>query len=392
MNWKDQLRPASFRGVEFFVMEPPSAGGGGRRVVEHQFPGGDFAKYEDNGRNARKFTLSCYIWGDDYVTKRDKVEDAFDQEGYGTLVHPTRGEMECLATISDAVEEGGVCTWNVEFSVKQTPASLVKADWSSRLGTAGAEAAQSANENFKENFSASESSRLVSTATRTANELFDSLDEAMSAIAEVIEAGDQLKAAIESIKSRVDSLVRDAALYANEISSLFGLVQGDVPPKEATRIFRNMFQDCGYFYPYEANTPVRRKEIANTNAQRIHMRSMIVSQLAGVMANDHFNSHEAQTSLSDFNSMIKSLLSDAIQDTEMINNLRDLRGSVNKAMESLIEKMPSVHTMKLIEPMPASLVVYQLYGNLDHEEEFLRLNNITHPAFIQGEIKWLSYA
>jgi prophage DNA circulation protein len=90
--WRSQLYPATFRGIEFHVESREK--GGGRRDVVHEFPKRDVPYSEDLGRRARRFTVSAYVIGADYISRRDALIDALEQEGPGLLVLPTQGEQQ----------------------------------------------------------------------------------------------------------------------------------------------------------------------------------------------------------------------------------------------------------------------------------------------------------
>ena len=51
MSWREKLRPASFRGVPFKVVDDKTPVG--RRVVVHEYPRRDSSYPEDNGKKTR---------------------------------------------------------------------------------------------------------------------------------------------------------------------------------------------------------------------------------------------------------------------------------------------------------------------------------------------------
>lgn len=118
-SWQDRLRPASFRGVPFYVDEAGYTGG--RRIDTKEFPYRDDAASEDLGRAARRFQLRGYVIGDGYLAARDALERAVEgTAGTGILVHPYRGSLTCRAGLlrsRENKEEGGWCTFEIEFVV-----------------------------------------------------------------------------------------------------------------------------------------------------------------------------------------------------------------------------------------------------------------------------------
>ena len=92
MTWKDRLQDASFRGVPFKVEE--ESAGTGRRVETHEYPNRDKPYTEDLGKVTFRPSITAYVVGDDCFDQRDRLIDALNKPGPGTLVHPTYGELK----------------------------------------------------------------------------------------------------------------------------------------------------------------------------------------------------------------------------------------------------------------------------------------------------------
>jgi len=90
-SYFNQLYPASWRGVPFFVDSAET--GVGRRNAEHVYPFRDTPWQEDIGRKGRKYEFSAFLVGDDVITQRAAMQAAAEQKGPGTLVHPTYGTL-----------------------------------------------------------------------------------------------------------------------------------------------------------------------------------------------------------------------------------------------------------------------------------------------------------
>ncbi len=63
MAWRDQLLPATFRGVPFEV-DAHDTVAAGRRAHVHEYPGRDDPWTEDLGRRTSEYTLDAYLVGD----------------------------------------------------------------------------------------------------------------------------------------------------------------------------------------------------------------------------------------------------------------------------------------------------------------------------------------
>ena len=118
MSWRDQLQPASFRGVAFEWED--SSGTIGRRVEVHEYPKRDNHWAEDLGLSTGKpLRLRAFIVGTDYMTRRDRLIDALNKSGPGTLVHPRFGAMQVIAlddsTWTESTRNGGMASFDLVF-------------------------------------------------------------------------------------------------------------------------------------------------------------------------------------------------------------------------------------------------------------------------------------
>lgn len=87
----DQLRPASFREIKFFVLSGSSRFG--RRSATHEYPFRDVPWIEDLGRQSRRIQVTGYIVGNDVIAQRERLIKVAEEPGDGELVHPTLGRV-----------------------------------------------------------------------------------------------------------------------------------------------------------------------------------------------------------------------------------------------------------------------------------------------------------
>lgn len=115
-TWRDELHPASFRGVPFHVESDSMPVG--RRTQLHEYPQRDKPTVEDLGRVARETKLVAFVVGDDCYVLRDDLLLALDQPGPGELIHPWFGRMNVTATsckVTHERREGGVVRFDLSF-------------------------------------------------------------------------------------------------------------------------------------------------------------------------------------------------------------------------------------------------------------------------------------
>jgi prophage DNA circulation protein len=112
----DDLRPASFRGVGFFVAN--DKGEYGRRNITHEYPMRDTPYIEDMGQKATKYSVSGYLFGDDWVAQKDAIVAACTARGPALLQLPTEGPVmvNCnTLAVSRSKDECGFYTLQFEF-------------------------------------------------------------------------------------------------------------------------------------------------------------------------------------------------------------------------------------------------------------------------------------
>ncbi|WP_438335629.1 DNA circularization protein [Edwardsiella tarda] len=117
MAWKDRLQDASFRGVPFKFNGEDSPVG--RRVETHEYPNRDKPYTEDLGKVTFKPNITAYVIGDDCFEQRDRLIEALNKPGPGTLVHPTFGEISVCVdgeiNVSTNSDEGRMVRFDLRF-------------------------------------------------------------------------------------------------------------------------------------------------------------------------------------------------------------------------------------------------------------------------------------
>lgn len=114
----DDLRPASFRGVGFYVMG--DKGEYGRRNITHEYPMRDIPYVEDMGQKATKFTVNGYLFGDDWIAQKDAIVAACTARGPAILQLPTEAAVlvSCnTLQVSRSKDECGFYGLSFDFTV-----------------------------------------------------------------------------------------------------------------------------------------------------------------------------------------------------------------------------------------------------------------------------------
>lgn len=115
-TWRDDLLPASFRGVKFLIEQATVPVG--RKGQLHEYPQRDEPFFESLGKQSQVHKVSAFVIGDDCFERRDKLLEALEKQGPGELVHPWLGRMqvdvgEC--DLSHSRPEGGMARLELTF-------------------------------------------------------------------------------------------------------------------------------------------------------------------------------------------------------------------------------------------------------------------------------------
>lgn len=101
MSWKDDLLPASFRGIEFDCMDTRDTLS--RDIAQYRYPYREGADVEDLGGKPDNIRMTAIFYGDDYETRLQTFLKAVNTPGSGELIHPVFGSypkvqlLECGA-------------------------------------------------------------------------------------------------------------------------------------------------------------------------------------------------------------------------------------------------------------------------------------------------------
>ncbi|HCO6130381.1 TPA: DNA circularization N-terminal domain-containing protein [Escherichia coli] len=126
MGWAENLQNASFRGVQFEVLNTDEQISRDHAVYEYPFVDG--ADLHDLGRKARPFRMTAFLWGDDYEYKLGKLTAALDEGGDGELIHPVYGSVPSVIvtgySIRHDAESPDSCTIDMSFLENRTGSAL----------------------------------------------------------------------------------------------------------------------------------------------------------------------------------------------------------------------------------------------------------------------------
>jgi prophage DNA circulation protein len=444
-TWRDKMQPASFRGVPFKVVSSDRQIG--RRAVVHEYPQRDLPYAEDMGRKAREFTVEALIIGPDYMTGRDKLEEALEAAGSGELVHPYRGRIQVVvsspARISESTAEGGMARFSITFTESGEPVNPApRADTGAAVEAAADEAQAETESSFADMFSVDGLQDFVPTeALATVN---DALDGVMDAANGIMDGSllPEFTQQLFSISSTVSSLMSFPANLASglfgqiaslsaiasnplgslsALSSIFGSgsrsgsgiqassaspsnsVTGSGSPTSAVSVgaltavsvlrplfsFGSTAKPVPHSVPPTAAaptliaTPSRIQQAANQAAVINLTRQAAVIEAARVSAKITPASFGEAVALRDEIAGQLETLAETAPDN-VYAVLSNLRIAVIKDITTRAADLSSTVQYPVPVTQPALVIAHHLYGDVEQADAMVARNKIRHPGFVPG--------
>lgn len=397
MSWREQLQPASFRGVPFVVESDDAAFG--RRVEVHEYPSKDLPLAEDLGRKAREKNLVGFVIGEEYMAARDALLEACEKAGEGELVHPYYGRMMVTLTdvrVSHSMLEGGMCRFNLQFveAGELTYPQAVNATSEQSLQAADA-LESSAVSDFTENFSVDGLSEFaVQEAQSTFSDALSTIESVMA------NTGLILADPLALFKQDLGELLFTPATLASRFLGLFskgnnlfnqftGLANFDLwqvlnvlPGINLVDQFRQVLSI--------GNTPTTARMSKNKSAIYALTRQGLIAQSAGLLASQPLPVYD------DAQQVKKALLDTIDVELNTANDtnylaLKTVRVTTHADVTARTQNAARLKNITPNEVMPGIVLAYDLYEDVARESEIIDRNKVRHPGFVPATtIKVLS--
>jgi prophage DNA circulation protein len=409
----DYWRPASFRGVPFFVDSFDAAGG--RRGPDHEFPGRDQGYPEDTGGKIRTHTINAYVARSvrdpDYAARRDALIAAASQYGPGELVHPIWGTIRVQVrewTVSESKGALGIAPITLSF-VDASEATYPTATRSVAAGilSAASKAHQAAANGFDAAFSVAGKSdflrdravedagamtaaysRLATSYGVTMDSLHMTADlEAAIQLSTWADDGASVARAIEAFPAAVTAWHElPFANRRNADGTYRGINQwrgaGPLAVTAVTSLYR-LF-DFGLSVDAPAETATRRQQAVNAEAIAQMTRLSAAIEAARVAPFVDWQTVQEAETARDRISEALDRDADETEDDGLYNLLTDLRVLIGQAVPPENSQLPYLTDYRPLVTQPTLTLSYRLYGSTDRADEIAVINRIRHPGFVPG--------
>jgi prophage DNA circulation protein len=409
MSWRDQLRKASFRGVEFLTHE--ASGGFGRRTVTHEYPLRDKPYVEDLGRKARTIELEAFVLataanGFNYMPRRDALIAALEEAGPGVLVHPYLGELRVSLTeskLSEKTAEGGMARFALTFVEAGEVTFPSASENTPSIVNSRADAAEEAVlTEFSDQFSIADEPAFVADAAKeilgNATTLIGSLPRLVPAIKEAMA---EFVPNLSELSGTLDTLMQTpsqlGALVLSQIDELRDLAENPVEllwidardPFNGLKMLRKLFDfgEAGTPYPVPivpATTPSRIQQADNQQAiTALVQRAAVITAVRASSDRDFAVFQDAQSVRTELADRLDTLLL-ATGDDDTYNALVDLRTAMVNDLTARGADLARLVNYTPAGTLPALTLAYDLYEDASRDGEIVSRNRVQHPGFVRG--------
>ncbi len=388
MAWRDELHPASFRGVGFGVDTTELQSG--RRVVTHEYAQRDVPYGEDLGRQARRFSVEGYVLGADYLAAKNKLLAACEALGPGELIHPYYGARQVLCgevRVREAINEGGMARFSLTFSEagqRQFPRAVSDVVVAVEVSADGVlDALEVA---FGETFSVLRQPQFVldqAVASLQASAVqMQTLGNALiNPVADIFQGLTDYQRALGNLVSTPDRL---AGRFRQTLGALTqGLMRKENRRPQSVNALLALANSAVDDDPAPLITPSRVQAKNNTRALNQLVQGMALVEAMRLASGVPFDSYDGAIEVRE------QLLSAAEQlaltlDDEAFLRVQALRRDVSQAVPAPDQVLPRLVEYVPLHTLPALVIAYEVYGDATREAEIVNRNaqRIVHPGFI----------
>jgi prophage DNA circulation protein len=394
MSWRDELQPASFRGVGFGVVDIETLFG--RRNELHEYPLRDDPYAEDLGRKAREFTINAFVIGSDYFADRDALVSAIEDDPTpGTLVHPTLGTKtvvpkECRVIFKNT--EGGIEYFQltfVEAGANQYPSSL--SDTSFFTDAFASLGITDFISFFSSNFNVDGLQDFLSSDALSNTDSF--IDKIMS----ILDVGDSSGTGFTDLISSLNEFENDAINQLTSPDTLGESITGIISqlssvypdsPEQVIAAQKRLTTFGDDFKSVPLTTPSRIQQAVNQVQMVSLVKNSAMAEMMRATSIISFPSRqEALRIRDDVDSYVRPqlvTLADRGEDQPYLA-LSKVRVGMIKDINTRAATLKNIKYIHTADSVPALVLAYAHYEDSTQDEEIIKRNAIRNPVFVPGD-------
>lgn len=389
MTWRDQLRPASFRGVPFHVSDSDTEIG--RRVQVHEYPLRNVPYVEDLGRRTRRFALDAYVLGENYMDARDALIVALETPGPGELIHHYLGALNVVLVDSrgprESTRSGGMAVFTLSF-VEAGSASfpIQRPDTPGVVAQAVTALRATAIDDFAQEFAVTGQPQFVHDA---AESRLDAFNGALTSLRNQVNAVSQplvdFTRSLEVFQSEVTALLATPETLGNRIDALLDeLTDTALLPEQAYDQMRSLFGFGDTAPGVPLDTPSREQQAANQAKIHALIKHAAITQAALAASTiDYATRDDAERARDELLDQLDARLGESLSDV-LYQSLQDLQSAVANDLRERGARLPVIKRITPRATQPALAVAHAVHGDWQRADEIIARNNIAHPGFVPG--------
>lgn len=409
-NWRDELLPASFRGIGFLI--PQASVPVGQKGQLHEYPQRDEPFFEQLGKQAQVHTMTAWVIGDDCFERRDKLLEALQTPGPGELVHPWLGRMQVKVgdcKLAHELTSGGMVSFDLTFYPdKPLTFPTAKVNSQQQVVKASDSMLTSALARYKEAMAKVDQARLG--LLRLRNSLSNVYTVIQQQFAPFVGVFTNLTGFVQSLMNSPGALsslfssyfsdfsLQDSA-FADTSSSYRNAVATTTQQTEAVTAINTVSQSGGI------DSAAAAQATANLVQDALLVQvALIISEMpiaSQPVSSGSTPSVEQQAILpvvrpevpvADDVLQLRDSLSDAIFEASLKADpahyvvMNTLRQMLVKHLTAVAESGVRLVDITPPETMSALVLAYQRFGDATRSAEVVQRNRIRHPGFVPAAL------
>lgn len=384
------LRPASFRGIRFFVDTAETQGG--RRNILHEYPYKDEPYSEDLGRKAREYTFDAYVIGEEHEDARRRLLEAIEKNANpGTLVHPLFGSVRVIpGPVRHRFNNAESRIEYFSFTFYEAGENrFPDATLDTRIAVqAAADLVESATKfAFIDNYTITEVPEFVlKDAQANANEMVRVIDKSIEKVQLAQSKQPDFNTQLSEYKNLIADWVSLPETFADKTAGLLsklGEIYGE--PINAFLTYQRLWETADDTIPDWQATPSRKRMRQNREVEIGMIKRLSVVGMAKAATRMAFDNYDEAVR---FRQDLADLLEDELirlgrtDYDNLFFALDDLRAQVIKDLTERSVNLDRLKEVYLASQQPAAVISYDLYGTSRRDQEIRSRNRVRHPLFM----------
>lgn len=406
-TWRDELLPASFRGISFLIEQ--AAVPAGRKGQLHEFPQRDEPYFESLGKQAQIHTLSAFVIGEDCFERRDKLLEALANPASGELVHPWLGRMQVKAgecNMTHSRREGGLVQFDLTFYPDlPRPFPTGTANTQQQLVKSSQTLLESALARYKAAMALVDKARLSVLGLR--NSLSNVYNVIQQQFAPIVGLFSNLSGFVQSLINAPSALSALFSSYFSDLTGLLGLsgsgsgsrykgaVARATQHSEAVSRINSVSQASG------VDTGAAAQAVANlvqdallvqvaliVSEMPVATRPVVVDSTPSIDQQAQQPLERLEVPVADDVLQVRDTLNEAIWQASLkadpvhYRALTELRQCLVRHLTAVAASGVRLVEITPAETLPALVLAYRRFGDATRSAEVVQRNRIRHPGFV----------